>query len=286
MRCLDLLRSVRLPGGKPLVVALVGGGGKTSLLFALAGEARADGLSVLVTTTTRIFDPRDEGRAFDAFNLDAAWSAPASNGAALPSAVPDARWGAPPHGFTAVAGAGVEAGKLLSVDPLLVDRATGWDLIIVEADGARRLPLKAPAAHEPVIPASARVVIAVVGLDCLGRPLDDGIAFRPELVARATGLEPGGIIGPRHIAALAAAEAGCFKGAPTGALRVLVLNKLDVADRSAAGETAAAVMGRSAADLVALASLRGGPVSGVPDEWPGGPRDGGIVAVLERSRPR
>jgi probable selenium-dependent hydroxylase accessory protein YqeC len=249
--------------GKSLVVAIVGGGGKTSLLFALASDARQNGSTVLVTTTTRMYDPRDEQRSFDAFQTDEDWAEPSCGITALPSpeeaGVPDD--GRVENGFVCVVGGGIEAlagarsGKLIAVDPELIDAATGWDLILVEADGARHLPLKAPADHEPVLPASSQVVIAVIGLDCLGKPLDDSIAFRPDLVASATGLAPGGILEPRHLAALASAKAGCFKGAPTGAARVLVLNKLDTVDPAVAKALATAVLASGAADLVALTTL-------------------------------
>ena len=88
MRCIDLISAADERGGKPLVVSLVGGGGKTSLMFALASELRAEGMSVLVTTTTRILDPRDEGRAFDALYLDESWAPDASVAATVPLPMP------------------------------------------------------------------------------------------------------------------------------------------------------------------------------------------------------
>jgi len=227
-------------------LSIVGGGGKTSLLYALAAEAVAAGLSTLALTTTRMLDPRDEGRAYDAFLLDADWAAPSKAGAFIPG--PNSRR----PGFVAIAASSVSGGKIGAIDPVLVDAASGWDLIVVEADGARRLPIKAPAGHEPVIPSSSDVVVAVIGLDCLGKPLDDSVAFRPELVARAAGMSLGDILRPRHLAALAAADDGCFKSTPRGAARVLALNKADLVDGAAAEETAAAALGLGAADVVAV----------------------------------
>jgi len=263
MHCLELLDSLSPVHGEPLVVSITGGGGKTSLLFALAADARRNGYTVLVTTTTRIYDPRAEHRAFDAFHVDERWAAPSSGTSILlrpdEAGFPDGCTAA--TGFVCVVGAGVstgtgrDSGKLVAVDPVLIDAAKGWNLILVEADGARHRPLKAPADHEPVIPASSTMVIAVIGLDCLGKPLDDAVAFRPELVARVAGLPLGGSIEPRHLAALAAAENGCFKGAPTGAHRVLVLNKLDLAGQVASMAAAELVLESGAADLVALATL-------------------------------
>ena len=52
MKLIELL-GLESPG----VVCLVGSGGKTSLMYALAAEAAADGLTAVVTTTTKIFRP-------------------------------------------------------------------------------------------------------------------------------------------------------------------------------------------------------------------------------------
>ena len=60
--------------------------------------------------------------------------------------------------------------------------------IIVEADGAKRRPLKAPGRYEPVIPACSHIVIGVVGLNGLGKPLDKKYVFRPEIFAEITKL--------------------------------------------------------------------------------------------------
>lgn len=255
MRCIELLTT--MPRDKPLVISLVGGGGKTSLLFALAMDARQNGSTVLVTTTTRIYDPRKEQRFFDSIQIEKRWAVPASGVVPLPrpDTVGYAGDGHKAVGFICVAGSDVVAGKLQALDPALIDAATGWNLMLVEADGARHKPLKAPADHEPVIPVSCEVVIAIIGLDCIGKPLDDAIAFRPELVARATGLALGSIIEPQHLVALALADVGCFKGARPGVTKVLVLNKLDTVDLSVARVLAENMIERGVADLVALATL-------------------------------
>lgn len=45
------------------------------------------------------------------------------------------------------------------------------DLVLVEADGAKRLPLKAPAGWEPVLPGRFDVVIGVARGGCRGKAL-------------------------------------------------------------------------------------------------------------------
>ena len=62
MELAELVLSV-LPRALPrgAILAFVGAGGKTTGLYALAGELAADGARVLVTTTTMMYDPAGEG---------------------------------------------------------------------------------------------------------------------------------------------------------------------------------------------------------------------------------
>ena len=84
--------------------------------------------------------------------------------------------------------------KLQGLDPDLVGRIAalpGVDNVLVEADGAKGRSLKAPAGHEPVVPGSTTLLVPVAAADVVGRPLDDTMVHRPELVAGLTGLELG-----------------------------------------------------------------------------------------------
>ena len=101
------------------------------------------------------------------------------------------------------------------------------DYIIAEADGAAGRPVKAHAPHEPVIPQSTTVVVAMAGLDCLGRPADSLTVFRLDLFLRMTGLREGQTLTPAAVSRLFKGAAGLFKGSPQGARLVVFLNKLD-----------------------------------------------------------
>ena len=109
------------------VISLVGGGGKTTLLYALARHYSAQGQRVLVSTTTHIRRP-DANCAPDEAARDALWQA----------------------GTYAVAGVPAEGGKL-TMPPHLADWMAEADTVLLEADGAKHHPCKAPAAHEPVL---------------------------------------------------------------------------------------------------------------------------------------
>lgn len=148
----------------PGLCAIVGSGGKTALMLRLAHELAEKG-SVIVATSTHIYPP--EG-------------IPLITGseAAIAQAFTQ-------HRILCV-GSFTQNGKLTAPELPFPQLATLADYVLVEADGARRLPLKAHAAHEPVIPDGARV-IAVVGATGFGKPVAQA-AHRPELYAKALGI--------------------------------------------------------------------------------------------------
>jgi len=254
-----LAEALSLPPGPGRVIALVGAGGKTSALFGLGeelalGPARA---RVLLTTTTHIYDPRLEpGRGFDRVVLAPALADPDRDG---PEAPPPP--GPGPCRVVLAAGEDPATGKLRGIHPDQVARlAPAWDYIVLEADGGKRLPVKAPAGHEPVVPRASALVLGFVGLACLGRPMDGRTVHRPERFGPVTGCAPGAAITLAHLAALARSPQGLFKDAPPGALRVLVLNQADLCDRApaelAAGLAAQGPLGVDRVLVCALGAAR------------------------------
>lgn len=221
---MDLYRALRVQRGD--VVALVGGGGKTSAMFRLGDELAVQGWRVLNTTTTHI---------------SIAQVAQASNTLILPEIDGDPL--APP-----VATAITLADKLFDHSPTLVianidpatERAIGLrpdiidrilrelkvDVVINEADGARLRSFKAPADHEPVIPSSTTLVIPVVGMDVLGQPLDAIHVHRPERVATLTGVALGQPVTPEMITAVIIHPQGSLKGIPLKARVMALINKV------------------------------------------------------------
>jgi probable selenium-dependent hydroxylase accessory protein YqeC len=206
------------------VVALVGAGGKTSALFGLAGElAGASPAGVLMTTTTHLYDPRlEQGRGFDQLALDPALAE--ARGPWGPGPAPG-----PARRVLLAAQEEPALGKLRGIHPdRVAELKRAWTFVLVEADGSKRRPVKAPAAFEPVVPAAADLVLGLIGLGCLGRPMDGATVHRPELFGPVTGCPPGAPIGLPHLAALCRSPLGLFKGAPGAARRVLVLNQADL----------------------------------------------------------
>ncbi len=188
------------------VVAFVGAGGKTTLMFRLAADLAAAGRHVVTSMTTKIFVGQ-MAAAPGRLTLKGEGALLAQ----LPAALAE-------HGHVLIAGDTIVAeDKVQGTPGDLLDRVAAQqavDALLVEADGARRLPFKAPATHEPVIPASTTLVVPIVGLDALGQPLDADHAHRPERIATLTGAALGDPVTPRMIAAVLAHPAGGAKGAP------------------------------------------------------------------------
>lgn len=144
-------RSGKGPG--PFVVSLAGAGGKTSAIRRLAWEAVGRGLKVLVVTTTHMARPCAFG--------------------ALEGGLDEIKTVLGCHGL-AVAGRPAENGKIAFTGWELYGQACALaDLVLVEADGSRRLPLKVPRAGEPVIPDNTDLVLCLSGLVSLGKRAED-----------------------------------------------------------------------------------------------------------------
>src|SRR5262245_8353362 len=132
--------------------------------------------------------------------------------------------------------------------------------VLDEADGSRMRPFKAPADHEPVIPGETTLVVAVVGADVFGQPLDADHVHRPELVSALSGACPGSPVTPEIVARVLAHPEGGRKGVPAGARVVVVINKVErLPDRTPARETAGRLLREPAIQSVVLATLREEP---------------------------
>ena len=170
---------------RPGVTAIIGSGGKTTLMYALARELSA-AARVIVCTTTHIFPPEHMPVLLHPSETQLR--------AALQTA-----------GAVCVS-SGVENGKLLPPEHAFGRLAAMADYVLVEADGSHRLPAKAHAPYEPVVPPEANQTVCVFGLLALGRPIREA-AHRPELYAEKLGVSPGDILTPELAARLLTLEA-------------------------------------------------------------------------------
>lgn len=205
------------------VVSLVGAGGKTTLMYRLARELSRKEGTVLTTTTTKIRFPSPEQSTEIVI---------ASNADTLLAQAGD-RLKGDRQVLTAASGVDAQQ-KLLGLSPDVVDRVwqSGmFDWVIVESDGASQKPLKAPAGHEPVIPGSAKWMVALAGLDGIGCRLEESVVFRAGRFSEMTGISAGEVITETSIADLINRNDGIMKGCPEGAKKIAFLNKADLPGR-------------------------------------------------------
>jgi molybdenum cofactor cytidylyltransferase len=213
----NLRQALRSPAAPCL--ALVGAGGKTTALFQLARQYPA----ALVTTTTHLATSQ------------AAWADQhirVEGPADVPAPGDDL-----PVGVSLFTGA-ESADRLEGCDPVSLERlhalAKSRHLpLLIEADGARLRPLKAPAAHEPAIPPWVDGVMVVAGLSALGQPLTTDWVHRPDRFTALSGLAPGANITPEAIARVLTHPDGGLKHIPSAARPAALLNQADTPELQA-----------------------------------------------------
>jgi probable selenium-dependent hydroxylase accessory protein YqeC len=209
------------------VISIVGAGGKTSLMYALARELGEAGKKVLTTTTTMIFPP--SGAQSEATLVGRHAGEILERAGALLKT----------HAHLTAASQYLPAdGKLKGVDPAAVEtiaEAELFDFIIVEADGAAGRSLKACAPHEPVVPRCSDRVVAVAGLDAVGKPLTEELVLRSAIFSRLTGLELSGKITEAAIAAALCHDMASISVSTRGSLKIAFLNKADSPEMLEAG---------------------------------------------------
>lgn len=170
----ELYRQLEIRKG---VTAVIGSGGKTSLINRLCRELPG---TVIVCTSTHIFPA--EGLPLFTEPL-----------AELPCA-------------KLCVGTPAPQGKLTAPRQSFEELAQLADFVLVEADGSKHLPLKAHLAREPVIPACANQTVQVVGLSGIGCPIEQAV-HRPERFAELCGASVTDLATPERVSAVLNAEA-------------------------------------------------------------------------------
>ena len=210
---MKIIEALRIASGD--AVAIVGAGGKTSLMLVLAEAAPKP---VCLTTTTKLAREECQGdfnhSLFSEFEIDPAVSLDGAkiNLVTNPLDSSGQKW----------------LGLSLSQAEQLIVHCKSSDILcLIEADGARHLSLKAPAAWEPVIPEQVDLVIVVVGLSVIGKPLNAETVFRPELFSNLTGLPIGAPIQLDHIVSMLNHPEGGLQGMPQKSRAAVVFNQAD-----------------------------------------------------------
>lgn len=192
--------------GKKHTICLVGGGGKTTVMYELAAAWAACGRKVLVLTSTHILQPADGSFAADAAAVHNLWQQ---------------------RRYAVIGTPEFATGKLTLPPQFLYEAMKPQaDVILCEADGSKHHPCKAPAAHEPVLLPDSDIVLAVAGMDALDNSLQQACQ-RPQLAAELLGCSAEKIIDAQMLAALLLSEQGARKNVGARAYYI-VLNKCDL----------------------------------------------------------
>lgn len=221
------------------VVSFIGAGGKTSTMVALGYELMEAGWRVLATTTTRIGE--------DQLTLMPHALTTSEHVDVISQALTD-------HRFLFLYDQ-IQKNKVIGPNPGVISHLMDTidsDVILIEADGARGLPLKAPYEHEPVIPQETSLVIPIASLSALGKPLDEEHVYNVDAIINRYGFVKGNRIKSPWIAQILRDEELGFYGIPEKARVIAFLN-----------QTPQRGYGRARARLIGQLALRQKRMNGI-----------------------
>ncbi|MBA2533879.1 MAG: putative selenium-dependent hydroxylase accessory protein YqeC [Rubrobacter sp.] len=167
------------------VVAFVGAGGKSGAILTVCEGLVQAGMKVLVAPTTKMLLGEADRIGPLVTSEDAG---------ELLTKARNALSEAP---AVAAGSSMISKNRVGGVDPACIGDLAGLaDVVLVEADGSRRRPIKGTADHEPALPTAATLVVAIANVNALGKPVDDEHVHRPEVFSELTGVGPGQSITP------------------------------------------------------------------------------------------
>lgn len=206
----SLLSALELENEKNPVISLIGAGGKTTTMKRLVEEYNQKKIPVIVTTTTHLMkedqpwfllEPSEEKAMEILRKYGKVWLGQLS-----------------------------KEGKMQRPDEIFLEKMMkkGYP-VLIEADGARCLPLKVPAMHEPVYHPKTTHVLNLYGMDCVGNTLDE-VCFRTDLAVELLQKSVKDIVCPEDVSKLMLHEESGRKDVPVQARYYVVLNKTDTVE--------------------------------------------------------
>ena len=214
---MNLLNALDLDINKKNVICLVGGGGKTTTMLSLSKELIKHNIKILLTTTTAIFypTPKDYDNLIISSNLEQILL----ESKRLSS------------DSITIIGKTIcnENTKLKGIDkdwvkPIVTEG--NFDTVVIEADGAKRKPIKAPDWYEPVIPECSTLNIGCIGLDIIDQAIDEKCVHRSNIFCDIVDQKIGDTITYDTLMKLVLSENGLFKECDTNVDKIVLLNKV------------------------------------------------------------
>ena len=223
-----LIEALKIDINKKKIISFVGGGGKTSLIYELGSELSRLGKKVIITTTTHMFMPKSNvvltGKKEDIIKLLYSENM-ITVGMLCEEKDIKLKYNQLRNKKTINE---IEEGRLKKISGLpkemdvsLIELA---DFLLVEADGSKRLPLKIPAEHEPVILEGSNLVVGVCGIDAIGKSIKEK-CHRSNLVSKFLDTDEQHIINPHDIAKILSSFHGQRKNVECN--YKVIINKAD-----------------------------------------------------------
>jgi probable selenium-dependent hydroxylase accessory protein YqeC len=224
----SLMKALKIDINKKNIISFVGGGGKTSLIYELGNELSQLGKKVIITTTTHMFKPKNKviltGEKEDIIKtlyseniITVGMLCYEENVKFENSQLENEKI------FNTL-----KESKLKKISGLPSSMAEGLielaDFVLVEADGSKRLPLKMPEYHEPVILAGTNLVIGICGIDAIGKSIKE-VCHRPNLVVQFLNTNYEHTINERDIAKILLSDQGQRKNVKCD--YKVIVNKVD-----------------------------------------------------------
>lgn len=220
------------------VSAFIGGGGKTSTIYELAHQLSQKGHRVIVTTTTKMYIPRPDQVEI----------------LLIQPTIKEIEKAFLTYHCIGIA-ADIRENKILGVTEESIRQMKEIaDYVLVEADGSKQLPLKVPGPKEPVIPPVAKHVIALVGMSCLGKSLENG-CFRQEEARVLLDVDPTHIINTKDLVKIITDSNGLMKNVDNRKFTVL-LNQMDLVKDKNSVKNLIRTLEENGINEVILASLK------------------------------
>lgn len=204
---MDIYKDLKLNLNNRGILSFVGGGGKTTTIFALGKELKNLGKKVLISTTTKIYEPKKD---YDYYFLER-----------LPKGFK------PINGSITILGEEIREGKLIGLsleklDDIIENKL--FDFILIEADGSKEKPIKAMGECEPIVSKHTTKTFGIIGIDSLDKEIKN-IVHRPELFIKIVDKNLEEKVEEMDIVKLVLDSKGLFKDAKGE--RVFLLNKVE-----------------------------------------------------------
>ncbi|MBF7084714.1 putative selenium-dependent hydroxylase accessory protein YqeC [Desulfallas sp. Bu1-1] len=232
------------------LVVVVGAGGKTTIINRLAGELLDAGKKVVVSTTTKIFAPstRNSVPVLLTDKLDDLQSS-------ILNIISQTNY--------------VIVGKNINYENKItglsmeevekIHKINEVDFLLIEGDGAKNKPFKAPRSYEPVIPAIATLVVPVVGVECAGKPLIEDYFHAIDEICALTGLNYGDIVNEKVIAHIMLHPKGYKKNVPNHARWIPFINKVETKTGEKSALKLARILKEAGVDKIIIGSAMSNP---------------------------